>query len=98
LQNPKLTFPFLSKESDVYIVPIYPEYHTELFPDSILRTESPKNFTENEPHRNALSKVYISRSHEKNLKPGDLIVFYRTGGIYQGANNSFYAIVALGII
>jgi predicted nucleic acid-binding protein len=84
LQNPKLTFPFLSKESDVYIVPIYPEYHTELFPDSILRTESPKNFTENEPHRNALSKVYISRSHEKNLKPGDLIVFYRTGGIYQG--------------
>lgn len=84
LQNPKLTFPFLSKESDIYIVPIYPEYHTELFPDSILRTESPKNFTENEPHRNALSKVYISRSYEKNLKPGDLIVFYRTGGIYQG--------------
>jgi len=84
LQNPKLSFPFLSKESEVFIVPIYPEYHTELFPDSILRTESPINFTENEPHRNALSKVYISRSYERNLKPGDLIVFYRTGGIYQG--------------
>jgi hypothetical protein len=84
LENPKLTFPFLSKESPVYIVPIYPEYHTELFPDSILRTESPINFTENEPHRNALSKVYISRSYERNLKAGDLIIFYRTGGIYQG--------------
>ncbi len=84
LQNPKLTFPFLSKESPVFIVPIYPEYHTELFPDSILRTESPINFTENEPHRNALSKVYISLSYERNLNPGDLIVFYRTGGIYHG--------------
>ncbi|MEK6552303.1 MAG: PIN domain-containing protein [Bacteroidota bacterium] len=79
LENPKLTYPFISKESSVFIVPIYPAYHTELFPDSILRTESPKDFVENEPHRNALSKVYISRSHERNLNSGDLIVFYRTG-------------------
>jgi hypothetical protein len=28
--------------------------------------------------------VYISRSIEKNLKSGDVIVFYRTGGYYQG--------------
>jgi predicted nucleic acid-binding protein len=84
IENPKLSYPFVSTESDVFIVPIYPEYHTELFPDSILKTESPKDFVENEPHRNALSKVYISRSHEKNLHSGDLIVFYRTGGIYGG--------------
>lgn len=83
-QNPKFTFPRLSKTSDVYIVPIYPEYHTELFPDSILRTESPLNFVENEPHRNALSKVYISHSLERNLKSGDIILFYRTGGFYAG--------------
>ena len=68
LLQPKKTFPFISSESTVYIVPIYPQYHTELFPDSILRTESPINFTENEPHRNALSKVYISRSHVRNLQ------------------------------
>jgi predicted nucleic acid-binding protein len=78
-ENPKLTFPYASRENDIYIVPIYPEYHTELFPDSILKTESPNDFIENEPHRNALSKVYISRSMEKGLKSGDLIVFYRTG-------------------
>lgn len=76
---PKLTYPFISKESDVFIVPIYQPYHTELFPDSILRTESPLDFIENEPHRNALSKVYISRSFERDLKSGDRIVFYRTG-------------------
>ena len=81
--NPKLTFPFLSKEGKVFIVPIYPEYHTELFPDSILRTESPLDFVENEPHRNAIKKVYISHSLEQNLNTGDLIVFYRTGGFYK---------------
>lgn len=84
LNQPKKTFPFSSAESKIFIVPIYPEYHTELFPDSILRTESPKDFTENEPHRNALSKVYISRSHFKDLKSGDIIVFYRTGTVHTG--------------
>jgi len=84
LGNPKLTFPYLSGTSDVYFVPIYPKYHTELFPDSILKTESPTDFIENEPHRNAICKSYISHSHFRDLKPGDLIVFYRTGGYYEG--------------
>jgi len=84
LENPKLTYPYLSPTSDVYFVPIHPEYHTELFPDSILKTESPTDFIENEPHRNAISKSYISHSHFRNLKPGDLILFYRTGGYYEG--------------
>jgi predicted nucleic acid-binding protein len=89
LLQPKKTFPFVSSASKVYIVPIYPQYHTELFPDSILRTESPINFTENEPHRNALSKVFVSRSHERNLKAGDIVVFYRTGGLYQGVATTY---------
>jgi predicted nucleic acid-binding protein len=81
--NPRLTFPFLSKEGKVFMVPIYPEYHTELFPDSILQTESPLDFVENIPHRNAISKVYISHSWERGLNTGDLILFYRTGGYYK---------------
>jgi predicted nucleic acid-binding protein len=82
-QRPKLTFPFFSTAGCIFIVSIYPKYHTELFPDSILRTESPMDFVENEPHRNAISKVFISRSIERNLKSGDAIVFYRTGGYYK---------------
>jgi len=82
--QPKIGYPYLSTDTNIFIVPIYPAYHTELFPDSILRNESPKDFVENEPHRNAISKVYISRSHTRNLLPGDRIVFYRTGGIYAG--------------
>jgi len=81
--SPKLTYPFCSAAGRIFIVPIYPEYHTELFPDSILRTESPADFVENEPHRNAISKVYISRSIEKNLYSGDVIIFYRTGGYHK---------------
>jgi hypothetical protein len=82
--NPKLTFPFVSRQSPIFIVPIYPEYHTELFPDSILRTESPLNFEDNEPYRNAIRKVYVSRSLERNINRGDILIFYRTGGIYKG--------------
>lgn len=89
LAQPRKTFPFIAAQSRTYIVPIYPEYHTELFPDSILRTESPLDYTENEPHRNALSKVYISRSHVRNLQAGDIIVFYRTGGIYHGVVTTY---------
>jgi len=82
--NPKLTFPYLSnkgpvKENKVYILPIRGEYHTELFPDSKLNTEPTENFIDNAPHRNAISKAYITHSREKNLQSGDLIVFYRIG-------------------
>jgi predicted nucleic acid-binding protein len=82
-KSPKLTYPFFSSAGRIFIVPIYPQYHTELFPDSILRTESPADFVENEPHRNAISKVYISRSIERNPGTGDVIIFYRTGGYYK---------------
>jgi hypothetical protein len=84
IQAPKQSFPFISLNANIFLNPIYPEYHTELFPDSILRTESPDDFIEDQPHRNAISKVYISRSWERNLKSGDIVVFYRTGGYYEG--------------
>lgn len=77
-EEPKLRYPFILKDVKKWIVPIYPDYHTELFPDSILRTESPNDFIEMKPNRNAISKVYISRSINRNLKQGEIIVFYRT--------------------
>jgi predicted nucleic acid-binding protein len=82
--DPKKTFPYLSKDSNVYIVSIYPEYHTELFPDSILNTESPLNFVENVPHRNAIVKEYVSHAIERGINKGDVLIFYRTGGLHKG--------------
>ncbi|WP_341199749.1 PIN domain-containing protein [Croceibacter atlanticus] len=84
LQQPKLSFPAVSKNTTKWIVSIYPQYHTELFPDSILNNESPQDFTENEPYRNAIKKVYISRAYNRGLNGGDLVLFYRTGGHYAG--------------
>jgi len=92
LEDPKLSFPFISSTTNVFICPIWPDYHTELLLDSILTTESPADFVENQPHRNALRKVYISRSWEKELSSGDIIVFYMTGGIYKGV------ITTIGIV
>jgi hypothetical protein len=91
-QDPKVTFPYISRLSRAFIVPIYPEYHTSLLPDSILRTESPDEFVEQEPHRNAIRKVYVSRSISRDLRKGDTIVFHRTGGYYKGV------VTTLGII
>lgn len=85
LANPKLTFPYISRNTNIFMIPIYPEYHTELLPDSILTTESPYDFIENEPHRNAISKVYICRSYKKNINKGDVIVFYRTAAAGRSA-------------
>lgn len=94
---PKSTYPFVDRNRRFFIVPIYPQYHTELFPDSILNNESPSNFIENEPHRNAIQKVYISRSFYKDLLPGDLIVFYRTK---TPGSNAFYSsvVTTIGIV
>ena len=83
IENLKSCFPYISKGRNVYVVPIYPEYHTELLPDSILNTESPKEFIEDFPHRNCINKVYVSRAMEPYPSVGDILVFYRTGGYYK---------------
>jgi len=76
--NIKEVFPRIDKSKNKFFKAIYPKYHTELFPDSILKTESPAGFIENLPHRNALQKVYISSAPDCILNAGDLIFFYRT--------------------
>jgi predicted nucleic acid-binding protein len=95
--DPRRSYPYLSRKTEKFIVPIRPEYHTELLPDSILNTESPDNFVENKPNRNAISKVYISRSIERGLRSGDIVVFYRTG---SKTGPAFYTAVAttLGVV
>jgi len=79
IEYPKLTYPFFSRDTNRYIIKIEHQYHTELFPDSITTREQPKHYTDNEPHRNRISKVYISHSKDRNLKSGDIVVIYRIG-------------------
>ena len=83
MANIKSCFPYISKKNTIYLVPIYPEYHTELLPDSILNTESSEDFIEDLPHRNCINKVYVSRAMEPYPNIGDILIFYRTGGYYK---------------
>lgn len=95
IDNIKSCFPFVSKNNDVFIVPIYPNYHTELLPDSILNTESPKEFVEDFPHRNCINKVYVSRAIAPYPQKGDILVFYRTGGKYKSVVTTIGVVVDL---
>lgn len=95
-ENPRLTFPYMSRKARKFLVPIWPKYHTRLLPDSILKTESPMDFKEIEPFKNAISKVYVSRSLRRDLKPGDILIFYRTAN----GNRAYYrsVVTTLGIV
>ena len=72
-------------------MPIYPKYHTSLLPDSILKTENEVDFMTNVPHRYALQKVYISWGQERNIDPGDIILFYRTGN--EGTSKKYSSVL-----
>ena len=61
-----------------WLLAIRPEYHTHLFPDSILNNES-YDMVQDVTPTNGIYKIYISWNSEcAQLMPGDLIVAYRT--------------------
>lgn len=57
---------------------IYPEYHTKLFPDSILNNESYDLLSDIAP-TNTISKIYLSAmSCINEMSHGDVLMIYRT--------------------
>jgi hypothetical protein len=75
----KQNFPNIKYSGKKFFLPIERRYHTDLLPDSILLNENQIEFIEKDAHRYALQKVYISFSYKRDMKPGDLILFYRKG-------------------
>ena len=70
----KFNFPNLPKNQRMYILPINPEYHTDLFPDSILKNENMNLYSENKGHLYSLEKIYVSNASTGGAKPGDFVV------------------------
>lgn len=61
-----------------WMLGIYPEWHTPLFPDSILNNESYDMVQDCTP-TNGIYKIYISWNPEcEQMNPGDLVIIYRT--------------------
>ena len=65
--DPRRSYPFIDATTKKYIVPIYPAYHTELLPDSILNTESSADFVENRPKSLLKNPVFI---HSRGVHAG----------------------------
>ena len=72
-------YPFInSRSNNKYLLSIYPNFHTKLFPDSKLHTES-GNIVKDISHSNSIHKIYICKMQSVlNFKRGDVIVIYRT--------------------
>ncbi|OEE79209.1 hypothetical protein [Vibrio genomosp. F6] len=73
-------YPFINTvNNNKYLLSIYPNHHTKLFPDSKLLTEAP-NIVRDISHSNSIHKIYIcGMSGVLDFKRGDTIVIYRTG-------------------
>lgn len=95
-RTPLQNFPLTSTNCNKFILPIYPQYHTTLLPDSILNTEEPLDFITNIAHRYALRKIYITGASTCPAKTGDLVVFYRIGDKERKKYSS--VLTSIGII
>jgi L-amino acid N-acyltransferase YncA len=75
----KKDYPMINiRASKQYILSIKPEWHSKLFPDSILRTES-YDLLSDISHTNSISKTYVcSMADVGVLKRGDILAIYRT--------------------
>ncbi|EHG6215030.1 N-acetyltransferase, partial [Escherichia fergusonii] len=73
-------YPYINNKNNEnkYLLSIHPEFHTKLFPDSKLVTESPDIITD-VSHANSIRKIYICRMYDvKKIKKHDILVIYRT--------------------
>lgn len=88
---------FILFNKQKFILPIMAKYHTSLLPDSILKTEKQIDFMGKDAQKYALQKVYISWSPERNINPGDLVLFYRMGE--DGSNKKYTSVLTtLGMV
>lgn len=60
-----------------YLLGIYPIYHSRLFPDSLLNSES-YDIIQDVSHTNSIHKIYISFMDLSVINVGDQLVIYRT--------------------
>ncbi|OBR96725.1 hypothetical protein CLRAG_02330 [Clostridium ragsdalei P11] len=64
--------------NNIYLLGIYPKYHTNLFPDSKLNNE-PFDIVKDVSHTNSIEKIYICKMRQvASLRKNDLLLIYRT--------------------
>lgn len=73
-------YPLLTtKGNRKFVLSIYPEFHTRMFPDSILKNEDKYELIRDVSYTNSIHKVYICSMYSAaQLHRGDLLAIYRT--------------------
>ncbi len=62
----------------IFLLSLYPKWHTRLLPDSILRTED-SSIVQDVSHTNSIHKVYLAKmGGMEALRRGDVLLIYRT--------------------
>lgn len=80
--------------NSIYLLSLYPEWHTRLLPDSILNNED-TSIVQDVSHTNSIHKVYLAAMHGvENLREGDVVLIYRTN---DGAGPAHYRSVATSV-
>lgn len=80
---------FVHRGVQKFIIPVRPQYHRELFPES-QNLMQPELFHLHSPVGNAIRKAYLCHSRARHIAPGDLLCFYRSTDIH--------GITTLGIV
>ena len=94
-KDPKYNYPVLKENCNYYFLPIFPQYHTDLFPDNILQNENMRLYEDNLAHRYAIEKIYLTGAPNVTAKPGDLVLIYRTGERYPKRYSSVVTGIAV---
>lgn len=86
----KLFYPHFRQDENIakFIVPIRPNYHQILFPDYDIGQLS--LFRPSNTAGNAIKLAYLCRAQISIIKPGDIVLFYRSG--------DHRAITSIGIV
>jgi hypothetical protein len=87
-------YPFIHmRNRKGWLLAIYPAYHSDLLPDSILNNE-PKEILRDVSHANTIHKAYIGRVPLIQMSRGDIVVTYRTS---DNQGPAFYRSVATSV-
>lgn len=89
-------YPYINhrNKENKYLLSIYPEFHTRLFPDSRLFTESPDVISD-VSYANSIRKIYLCAMHDvMNITPHDILVIYRTS---DNKGSAYYRSVATSL-
>lgn len=85
VENTNKNYPLVNFRGDatyqpqIYLLSLYPEWHTRLLPDSILRNEDTSIVQDVSP-TNSIHKVYLTAMNGvERLNRGDILFIYRTG-------------------